>query len=185
MSPEKYTELSSRIDALQMQLDELKAELSRDAAEEQQIPSPLDISLEDESIVAEEPAVAEDSVVADEPAVVEELEAAGEPEPAGEPASAVSTEVPLEMYSQYRWMLDMPGSPVSNIISGISLNDRVLLIKSVFGEDPMLFQKTVSDLNSMSTLQEAVGYMLQNFPELKLGSDAVYRLMMAVRRKLR
>ena len=165
MSPDKYNELCARIDSLQEQIDALRAELSGEPVEDPEIAAPLDISLDEDIVAPVEEPVAEEPVEA--PAVREERAPSA-----------------LDMYSQYRWMTDMPGSPVSNIISGISLNDRVLLIKTVFQGDPMLFQKTVTDLNSMCGLGEAVSYLLENFPELELGSDTVYRLMMAVRRKL-
>ena len=43
------------------------------------------------------------------------------------------------MAEKQAWRTDRPGSPVKNIISAISLNDRVLLINSLFKEDPILF----------------------------------------------
>lgn len=180
MSPDKYNELCARIDSLQEQIDALRAELSGEPVEDPEIAAPLDISLDEDIVAPVEESVAEESV-AEEPVVEEPV--AEEPEEAPEVREERAPSA-LDMYSQYRWMTDMPGSPVSNIISGISLNDRVLLIKTVFQGDPMLFQKTVTDLNSMRGLGEAVSYLLENFPELKLGSDTVYRLMMAVRRKL-
>ena len=83
------------------------------------------------------------------------------------------------------WRTDMPGSPVSNIISAISLNDRVLFINTLFGEDPMKFRNTIDTLNAMGSISEAIGYVLNEFPQWNLDSDVVYRFMMAVRRKLR
>ena len=83
------------------------------------------------------------------------------------------------------WRIDRPGSAVKNVISAISLNDRVLLINILFGEDPMLFQDTISAFNGMQTLDEATAYIKANFPDWDMDSEPVYRLMMAVRRKLR
>lgn len=83
------------------------------------------------------------------------------------------------------WRIDRPGSAVKNVISAISLNDRVLLINVLFGEDPMLFQDTISAFNGMQTLDEAIAYIKANFPDWDMDSEPVYRLMMAVRRKLR
>ncbi len=82
------------------------------------------------------------------------------------------------------WRTDRPGSTVKNVISAISLNDRVLLINVLFREDPVLFQNTIAAFNAMSSLDEAVGHIHSNFPEWDLNSEPVYRLMMAVRRKL-
>ena len=88
------------------------------------------------------------------------------------------------MAEKQAWRTDRPGMPVKNIISGISLNDRVLLINVLFREDPMLFQDTIAKLNAMGSLNEALDYISGNFPEWDLNSEPVYRLMMAVRRKL-
>ncbi len=89
------------------------------------------------------------------------------------------------MAEKQAWRTDRPGSPVKNVISAISLNDRVLLINVLFKEDPILFQNTISAFNGMTTLDEALTYIKSNFPDWDLNSEPVYRLMMAVRRKLK
>ncbi len=88
------------------------------------------------------------------------------------------------MAEKQAWRVDRPGTQVKNIISAISLNDRVLLINVLFREDPMLFQNTIAAFNAMTSLDEAVAYVQTNFPEWNMNSEPVYRLMMAVRRKL-
>ncbi len=82
------------------------------------------------------------------------------------------------------WAIDMPGSPVANILSAISLNDRLLFINTLFKKDPALFQDAVKDFNAMDSLQQALDYIAANFADWNLESDTVYRFMMAVRRKL-
>lgn len=89
------------------------------------------------------------------------------------------------MAEKKAWRTDRPGSQVKNVISAISLNDRVLLINVLFREDPILFQSTISAFNGMTNLDEAISYIQTNFPDWDLNSEPVYRLMMAVRRKLR
>ena len=88
------------------------------------------------------------------------------------------------MAAKQAWRTDRPGMPVKNIISAISLNDRVLLINVLFGEDPMLFQDTIAKFNAMGSLSEALAFITENHPEWDMNSEPVYRLMMAVRRKL-
>lgn len=83
-----------------------------------------------------------------------------------------------------KWKTDLPGSPVRNIISAISLNDRVLMINKLFREDPQLFQQTLSDLNAMGSFADAENYVSEHFSDWKMDSEPVYRFMMAVRRKL-
>ena len=88
------------------------------------------------------------------------------------------------MAEKQAWRTDRPGMPVKNIISAISLNDRVLLINVLFGEDPMLFQETIAKFNAMGSLSEALDFISENHPDWDMNSEPVYRLMMAVRRKL-
>ena len=110
--------------------------------------------------------------------------------PAPEPKKAIldtakaDTAVMDVMAEKQAWRTDRPGMPVKNIISAISLNDRVFLINTLFGEDPMLFQETISKFNAMGSLSEALAYIGEKHPDWDMNSDAVYRLMMAVRRKL-
>lgn len=83
------------------------------------------------------------------------------------------------------WKTAMPGTPVKNVISAISLNDRVLFINTLFKEDPMAFQEAIAAFNGMASFDEAEEYVRTNYPDWNLNSDLVFRLMMAVRRKLR
>ncbi len=114
-----------------------------------------------------------------------------EPEPEAKPKAAIldsqkaETAVMDVMAEKQAWRTDRPGSEVKNVISAISLNDRVLLINVLFKEDPILFQNTINAFNGMSNLEEAITYVHVNFPEWDMNSEPVYRLMMAVRRKLR
>ena len=133
---------------------------------------------------------------AEAPEVVPVEELAPEAELAEEPAAEapiwdldISLEGPgvnpLPDLHSFQWMMDIPGGEVANLISGISLNDRVLFINTVFSEDPKLFQKTVTQLNAMASIEDAVSFLVNHFPEWNLNSELVYRFMMAVRRKLK
>lgn len=82
------------------------------------------------------------------------------------------------------WRTDIPGSPVRNIISGISLNDRILFINTLFKGDAQAFQATIALFNSYETLAQAEEFIRSNYPGWNLDSEVVYRFMMAVRRKL-
>ena len=99
-------------------------------------------------------------------------------------SSKAETAVMDVMAEKQAWRTDRPGSQVKNVISAISLNDRVLLINVLFREDPILFQNTINAFNGMSSLDEAISYIQTNFPDWDMNSEPVYRLMMAVRRKL-
>ena len=88
------------------------------------------------------------------------------------------------MEDKQAWRTDMPGAPVKDILSAISLNDRVQFINVLFNEDPALFQQTRSMINTMETLDQAVEYVTSTF-DWDMSSQVVYRFMMAVRRKVR
>ena len=89
------------------------------------------------------------------------------------------------MAEKCAWKADMPGSPVKNVLSAISLNDRILFIKSLFKDDAAVFQQTIQTFNSYTMLSEAEDYIHRMFPDWKMNSEVVYRFMMAVRRKLK
>ena len=101
--------------------------------------------------------------------------------PAEEPKPAPAPHPETE---RLPWRLDKPGLSVKNIRSGISLYDRALFIGTLFKEDYALYDRTIGDLNALGTLDEAVDYLLQRFPDWNLKSDIVYNFMMAVRKKL-
>jgi hypothetical protein len=83
------------------------------------------------------------------------------------------------------WRKDMPGTPVRDIRSAISLNDRVIFINLLFGEDAQAFVNTLSQINTMETLDQVVEYIVSTYPQWDLNSELVYRFMMAVRRKVK
>ena len=111
------------------------------------------------------------------PAVPEPAESINE---AARPKAAVID----VMAEKCAWKTDIPGSPVRNIISGISLNDRILFINTLFKGDAQAFQATIALFNSYESLAQAEEFIRSNYPGWNLDSEVVYRFMMAVRRKL-
>lgn len=160
--------------------------------EVQEIPMTVeeDLPVEDvEDLPVEEPV---------EPVLVETVEEAAEdddlpgvfdiPEPvtvadkASDEAKPILNEV---ITADYAWRKDMPGTPVRDIRSAISLNDRVIFINLLFKEDAQTFVDTLAKINTMESLDQAVEYISTSFPGWDLSSELVYRFMMAVRRKVR
>jgi hypothetical protein len=88
------------------------------------------------------------------------------------------------MEDKQAWRNDIPGAPVKDILSAISLNDRVQFINVLFNSDPALFQQARAQINAMDTLDQAVDYITSTY-NWDMGSQVVYRFMMAVRRKLK
>ena len=159
---------------------EAPAEIAEETPAEAPAEAPAEIA---EEIPAEAPAEIADEAPA-EPEV--ELDLFGEPvlrvnEKLG---AGRSRSVGEKMEQKEAWRTAMPGAAVKDVRSAISLNDRVLFIRELFGGDAGLFQKAVDDINAMGSLDEMVAYVNERHPGWDLDSDTVYRLMMAVRRKL-
>ena len=156
------------------------------------------VTAEHEMAVSEpEDIVAEPEPVVFEPAVSEPETVVSEPEPVSEPVAKVAVEQPVladkvasrqavidAMASKQAWRTDMPGSPVRDVRAAIALVDRALFINTLFGEDAASFINAVNAVNQMTSLDEAVEYITENYPGWDMESDIVYRFMMAVRRKV-
>ena len=118
------------------------------------------------------------SIGLDEPEMADQASHEVQPEPVAEPEPVPDDTIGLP------WRKDKPGLQVKNIRSGISLLDRALFIGTLFKEDFALYDKTIADLNGMSSLDQAVSYIREHFPSWNLKSDVVYHFMMSVRKKL-
>ena len=152
------------------------------------------IELDDVAVELPDPVIEEPAPVVEEPVPV----VFPEPEPETvfvaehEPAPVIpEPEMPKPkpavidvMAEKCAWKTDIPGSPVRNIISGISLNDRILFVNTLFKGDAQAFQATIALFNSYETLSQAEDFIRSNYPGWHLDSEVVYRFMMAVRRKL-
>ena len=134
---------------------------------------------EPEEQVTDEPA---EEVDDDLPGVFDLPEPVTVASKAAEQARPVLNDV---IMADYAWRKDMPGSSVKDIRSAIGLNDRVRFINHLFNEDAQAFVNTLSEINRMESMEEVVGYVCERHPEWEMGSELVYRFMMAVRRKIR
>ncbi len=176
---------------------EVEDDLPLEETQEDVLEDVLEYELVEEIQVEEAPESIED-VLRDLPAAVEEETVEEEdddlpgvfdiPEPVtvADKASVEAKPILNEVITaDYAWRKDMPGTPVRDIRSAISLNDRVIFINLLFKEDAQAFVDTLSKINAMETLDQAVGFVCASFPEWDLSSELVYRFMMAVRRKVR
>ena len=161
-----------------------------------------------EEVAVEEAAEAEEEEEPEEEPVVDETEAEEEEEPEEEPIQEEDDDDDLPLFAEPKplfeaaiespkakkavidvmtdkeaWRTDMVGTPVRDLLSAISLNDRVQFINVLFNGDPVLFQQTRAKINAMTSLDEVVGYITSTF-DWDMGSQVVYRFMMAVRRKV-
>ena len=173
------------------------------AVEVEEVPVEPEVAVELQTVVddlPEEDLPEEDDLpFFDEPEnIVEEAAPILEPvaEPVAEPVVELVVETAAEsvvksapiidtMTDKQAWRTDMPGSPVKDVRSAISLNDRILFINKLFDEDPMEFQEAIGKVNSFETFAQVVEYISTEHSDWNLESDTVYRFMMAVRRKVR
>ena len=192
---EILNDIMAELSAIRLALNSLESKLSRIDLSD---PEPVELDFDEEidgDLPEEIPTETPAEAPANAPAEIAE-EAPAEPEVEldlfGEPVLRVneklgagrSRSVGEKMEQKEAWRTAMPGAAVKDVRSAISLNDRVLFIRELFGGDAGLFQKAVDDINAMGSLDEMVAYVNERHPGWDLDSDTVYRLMMAVRRKL-
>lgn len=145
--------------------------------------------VEVELIVADEPE--EEPVVEQEPAVEEpiaepepEPEPVVEPEPIVEPEPVVEPEpmpTPTPTEKPRPVQTSLFGTPVSDIRQAISLGDRFLFQRELFGGKGELMQKTLDQLNQLSSLGEALTYIGDKFQWDK--ESSTYELFVNVLRR--
>ena len=162
--------LRSQLDELENMICQLKAEHEESVGCQCDIEdAPIDIDIDD--IPMEE---------------FDEVVNVVEPEPVETMDEVPVRQAVIDVLEDKRaWKTDMPGAPVRDIRSAISLNDRVLFINRLFNEDPLSFQEMLSKINNMTSLSEVVEAVVTEHPDWDLGSELVYRFMMAVRRKVK
>ena len=174
----KMAELQYSVDPESVEGDEMEMEILPESVD--------DLPFYDDPVEYEEQPELVELPDAEEVSEVEP-ESVPEPTPASAPViEQKSAPIPVidAMIEKQAWRTDMPGSPVKDIRSAISLNDRILFINFLFNEDPMAFQEMLTKLNAMPSFDEAVTYAVSVHPEWDLESDTVYRFMMALRRRL-
>jgi len=73
------------------------------------------------------------------------------------------------------------GIPLKSIREGIGINDRFLYMRELFGNDPDKYEKTIASLDEFAAIEEAVGYLKQNFKWNK--SEAGQKFLVLVKRR--
>ena len=136
---ERIATLEAKIASLEAELDELK---NRPAPEPQVI---------EKEVVKE--VVVEKPVAVAAPVVEPELPVEPEPVPTPAPAPAPTKE---EVVSPKAAVY---GKAVSDIRQAISLGDRFLYQRELFGQNAELMQRTLAELNELGSFDEAVAYI--------------------------
>ena len=154
------------IASLEAEVEELK---SRPAAEpqvvEKIVEKPVEVIKE---VVVEKPVEVIKEVIVEKPVIVaapivEQPEPVAQPEPAKEEPQPVVEEPvkeePKEEPASPKAMLY--GKPVDDIRQAISLGDRFLYQRELFGQNAELMQRTLTELNELGSFDEALQYIGQ------------------------
>lgn len=123
-------------------------------------PIPVAAPIVPEAPKAEIPAVEEMPAVEEEPIAEPIVEPVAEPvaEPIAEPQPEPEL---FEEPASPKAVLY--GKPVSDIRQAISLGDRFLYQRELFGQNAELMQRTLTDLNDLHSFDEAISYIMTHF----------------------
>ena len=151
-----FEQLEARIASLEAEVAELK---NRPLPEPQVIEKevikevPVEVVRE---VIVEKPVVVAAPVVEDPEPVVEEPAApvVEEPAPVAEPETAPEEETASPKAAVY-------GKAVEDIRQAISLGDRFLYQRELFGQNAELMQKALTELNALGSFEEAMDYIRQ------------------------
>jgi uncharacterized coiled-coil protein SlyX len=152
----KYFEgLEERIATLEAELASLEAEL--DELKNRPQPEPQVVEKVVEKIVEKvvEKPVSRDTDISEAP-VLETPEPAAEPEPVAEDPEPEPEPVIEEQASPKAAIY---GKAVDDIRLAISLGDRFLYQRELFGQNAELMQRTLTELNKLSSFDEAMKYI--------------------------
>ena len=109
----------------------------------------------------------------EEPVAAEPVQAEQKSESASAPAEPVPAEAPKASTAY--------GQPVSDLKQAISIGDRFLYQRELFGKNGELMQRTIADLNGLSSFDEAMAYIDKHFnwdkelPSYELFVNALHR----------
>lgn len=139
-----------------------------------------------EEPVADEPAEVEEAPQEEPVAEAEPVEAEPEPEPFKEEKTVVAESAPAEPKAESA-RTETPkvstayGQPVSDLKQAISIGDRFLYQRELFGKNGELMQRTIADLNGLGSFDEAMAYIDKHFnwdkelPSYELFVNALHR----------
>ncbi len=114
-----------------------------------------------EPVIPAEPEPVEEPVIPETPAEPEPVKEPVIPEePVKEPEPKPAPELFDEPQASKAVLY---GKPVDDIRQAISLGDRFLYQRELFGQNAELMQRTLTDLNALRSFDEAVSYIMTHF----------------------
>lgn len=176
------------MEELEQRLVEVEARPATDEEPEVEVELLMDDDTEEPELVTAE--VAEEELVQETPAeAVEQPQEQLQPEPVvaepaqeepkAEPAPAVAPAEPV--HTDAHKANTAYGAPVTDLKQAISIGDRFLYQRELFGKNGELMQRTIADLNGLNTFDEAMEYIDRHFnwdkeqPSYELFVNALHR----------
>ena len=130
--------------------EELQEEVPEEVQEELEVLEIIDAPLAEE-LIMEEPTVEPEA----EPMIESIAEPLLAPQPEIKPTAPTQRPMPQQT--------SLFGSTVEDIRQAISLGDRFLFQRELFAGNGELMQKTLDEINTLTSLNEAMDYVLDNF----------------------
>ena len=147
-----------RITTLEAELASMEAELDEVKSRPEQTPQVVEKEVIKE-VVVEKPIVVATPIV--EPEIPEVPETPAEPEIPVEPVAEPEPEPILEESVSPK--AAVYGKSVDDIRQAISLGDRFLFQRELFGQNAELMQRTLNELNALGSFDEAQAYLNKRF----------------------
>ena len=145
-----FEQLEARIATLEAEVAELKNRpLTEPQVIEKEVIKEVPVEVVRE-VVVEKPVAVAAPVVEPEPAPVVE-----------EPAPVVAAPEPAPVEETASPKAAIYGKAVEDIRQAISLGDRFLYQRELFGQNAELMQKALTELNALSSFDEAMNYIRQ------------------------
>lgn len=148
------TELIKYFESLEARIATLEAEVAE--LKNRPLPEPQVIEKE---IIKEVPVEVIKEVVVEKPVVV--AAPVVEPEPVVEEPAAPIVEEPAPVEETSSPKAAVYGKAVDDIRQAISLGDRFLYQRELFGQNAELMQKALTELNALGSFEEAMNYIRQ------------------------
>lgn len=182
------------MEELEQRLVEVEARPAMDEEPEVEVELLMDDDTEEPELVTAE--VAEEEPVQETPAeAVEEPQEQLQPEPATQPETVVAEPAQEEpkmepapavapaepVHTDAHKANTAYGAPVTDLKQAISIGDRFLYQRELFGKNGELMQRTIADLNGLNTFDEAMEYIDRHFnwdkeqPSYELFVNALHR----------
>lgn len=159
---DRIATLEAELASLEAEMDELKnGQTSEPQVIEKVVEKPVEVIKE---VIVEKPVVVEPEPEVSPDETGETPDGKGEiEEPVVEPAPVVEPKPQPVQEEQASPKAAVYGKSVDDIRQAISLGDRFLYQRELFGQNAELMQRTLNELNALSSFDDAMNYIGKHF----------------------